>query len=95
MASASQTPAQSSIWTKVDKEAIKAKLLKDVGLEDPPHVEEAPEAKLMENLSLQDLPPAGGPNHVQPPPVAPPPVAPPQLPPQVRDTLVDVVLETY
>ncbi|KAK3173008.1 hypothetical protein OEA41_006336 [Lepraria neglecta] len=31
----------------------------------------------MENLSLQDLPPAGGPNHVQPPPGGPP-----QLPPQ-------------
>ena len=39
----------------------------------------------MENLSLQDLPPAGGPNNVQPPP-GPPGV--PQLPPQVSSNVV-------
>lgn len=39
----------------------------------------------METLSLQDLPPAGGPNHVQPaPPPAPASVA--QLPPQVTSS---------
>lgn len=62
MASSSKQPvssAQSSQWTKDDKDRLKA--------------------KLMENLSLQDLPPGGGPNHVQPAPGGPP-----QLPPQVR-----------
>lgn len=39
-------------------------------------------AKLMENLSLQDLPQAGGPDHVQPAPGGPT-----QLPPQVRGAL--------
>ena len=37
-----------------------------------------PLVERMENLSLQDLPPAGGPNHVQPALGGPP-----QLPPQV------------
>lgn len=37
----------------------------------------------MENLSIQDPPPAGGPNHVQPAPEGPP-----QLPPQVDVTPV-------
>lgn len=40
----------------------------------------------MESLSIQDLPPAGGPNHV-----APPPGGPPQLPPQMFTTAAQLL----
>ncbi|KAL2056954.1 hypothetical protein ABVK25_002693 [Lepraria finkii] len=40
----------------------------------------------MENLSLQDLPPAGGPNHAQPPAGGPP-----QLPPQMFTTAAQLL----
>ena len=43
----------------------------------------------MENLSLQDLPPAGGPNHVGPPSGGP--AGPPQLPPQMFTTAAQLL----
>jgi len=45
----------------------------------------------MENLSLQDLPPAGGPNHVHPPPGPPGPAGVPQLPPQMFTTAAQLL----